>query len=157
MTVNTLRVPGRRRLRFRNYGEVRADIDRLRAAPHRALGNWSLARIVMHLGQTMHGSIEGPSFDFPWPARLLGRLVKPYVLYVGVPSGIKLPRAGQRAYFIETEDLGAALARFDSGVERLARDSNRLPHPLMGRLTPAEWDCFHLRHSENHLRFLVPD
>jgi hypothetical protein len=29
--------------------------------------------------------------------------------------------------------------------------------PAFGRMTPAQWDLFHLRHAELHLSHIVPE
>ncbi len=158
MPVNTSRVSGRRKLRFRDFGEVRADILDLHARPHRALGNWSLAQIVKHLGQAMHGSVDGPSFTVPLYLRVVGRLLlRPYMLNVKFPSGFRLPRAAARLLVFEQADFDEALDRFDTGIAHMAASQQRMVHPVVGKLSPAEWDRFHLRHCEMHLGFLVPE
>jgi hypothetical protein len=160
VTINTRKVTGRRRLRFRDYAEAQADIQALRDRPHRPLGNWSLPRIVMHLGEVMHASIDGAQtpVKFPLVAQIAGRLfLRPYLLNVRVPAGIRLPRAAAQQFFFDEAEINAAVERFDSAVVRLGRETNRFVHPLIGRLSPAQWDKFHLRHAEHHLSFLVPE
>ena len=36
------------------------------------------------------------------------------------------------------------------------RDMPIGPHPVIGRLSAAQWNKFHLRHAELHLSFFVP-
>jgi hypothetical protein len=135
VTVNTRRVRNRRRLRFHDFDEVQADIAQLRATPHCALGNWSLAQIVMHLGQVMHASIDGSQepVRFSLPARILGRLLlRPYVIHVAVPRGIRLPPSAAREFFFDEAEFDEALQRFDSAVVRLAHNTPLPPHPLIG-------------------------
>jgi hypothetical protein len=160
MTINTRRVRGRRRLRFANLEEVVADVRQLHAGPHRLLGNWTLAQIAKHLGQVMHGSIDGSPipFQFPLPARIVGRLVlRPYFLHVAIPKGIRLPRAATEQFMFADCEFAEAMDRLETGVARLAKETNRAVHPLLGPLSPAQWNLFHLRHCESHLSFVVPE
>ena len=114
----------------------------------------------MHLGKVMHGSIDGAQepVRFLLPARIVGRLLlRPHLIHVAVPAGIRLPPSAAREFFFDEAEFGEALKRFDSAIARLAKETTREPHPLIGKLTPAQWDKFHLRHCENHLGFVVPE
>jgi hypothetical protein len=158
--INTRRVHGRRRLRFRDFDELLADVRQLHAVPHRQLGNWSLPQIVKHVGRVMHGSIdgsEGPA-AFPLLQRIVGRIVlRPILLNVAVPAGIQPPAAVKREFMFDHADFDDAWVCLESGVERLRRETQRQIHPLLGRLSPAQWNKFHLRHGEMHLGFIVPE
>ncbi|MGD9720722.1 MAG: DUF1569 domain-containing protein [Pirellulales bacterium] len=159
--INTRQVRGRRKLRFHDFDELLVDVRRLHAGPHRQLGNWSLAQIAKHLGRVMHGSIDGsPSGDavqFPLLSRIVGRLIlRPFLLNVAVPAGIKPPDAVRREFMFDQAEFDDALACLETGVARLRQETTRVIHPLLGRLSPAQWDKFHLRHSEMHLGFIVP-
>ena len=157
--INTRRVRGRRRLRFRDFDELLTEVRRLHAAPHRALGNWSLAQIVMHVGRVMDGSIDGSQApaQFPLPARIVGRLfLRPFLLHVAVPAGIQPPAAVRREFMFDQADFDEAFGCLESGVHRLGHQTTRVVHPLLGRLSAAQWDKFHLRHAEMHLGFIVP-
>jgi hypothetical protein len=114
---------------------------------------------VKHLGQVMHGSIDGSPtpFQFPLLSRVVGRLLlRPFLLHVGVPRGIRLPKAATRQFMFDEAQFDEAFERLSSGVARLANESRRVPHPLIGNLSPAQWNQFHLRHCEMHLGFVVP-
>lgn len=157
--INTRRVRGRRRLRFRDFDALLAEVRQLHTAPHRALGNWSLPQIVMHVGQVMHGSIDGSQApaEFPLPARIVGRLfLRPLLLNVAVPAGIQPPAAVRREFMFDQAEFDEAFACLETGVQRLGRQGTRVVHPLLGRLSAAQWDKFHLRHAEMHLSFIVP-
>ena len=158
--INTRRVRGRRRLRFRDFDAMLADVRRLQHAPHRQLGNWSLAQIVKHLGRVMHGSIDGSRepAQFPLVSRIAGRLfLRPFLLNVAVPAGIRPPAAVRREFMFDHAEFDEALGWLESGVDHLGKETHRVVHPLLGRLTPAQWDKFHLHHGEMHLSFIVPD
>jgi hypothetical protein len=114
----------------------------------------------MHLGEVMHACIDGAKtpVEFSLPAKIAGRLfLRPYLLNVRVPAGIRLPREAAKQFFFDEADLNEAVERFDSAVIRLSKETNRFAHPLLGGLSPAQWDKFHLRHAEHHLSFLVPE
>jgi hypothetical protein len=160
MAIDTRRVRGRRKLRFDNLDEVLADARQLHTIPYRTLGNWSLPQIIKHLGQVMHGSIDGSSapIRFPLPARILGRVfMRPYLLNVAIPRGIRLPGKGSRLFMFDECEFDDAFDRLQTGVARLKSETRRVPHPLIGKLSPAQWNQFHLRHSELHLSFVVPE
>ena len=53
-------------------------------------------------------------------------------------------------------EFDEAFACLETGVQRLGRQGTRVVHPLLGRLSAAQWDKFHLRHAEMHLSFIVP-
>ncbi len=160
MTVDTRRVRGRRRLHFSDLNEVVADVSSLHTRPHHLLGNWTLAQIAKHLGQVMHGSIDGSAtpFQFPLLARVAGRLfLRPYFLHVAIPKGIRLPRTATKLFMFEDGDFDDAMHRLETGVARLQQETARVPHPLLGCLSAAQWDKFHLRHAESHLSFVIPE
>jgi hypothetical protein len=157
--INTRRVRGRRRLRFSDFDELLADVRQLHAVPHRALGNWSLAQIVKHLGRVMHGSIDGSEApaQFPLPARIVGRIfLRPFLLNVAVPAGIQPPATVRREFMFDRAEFDDAWGWLESGVTRLRQERTRVVHPLLGRFSAAQWDKFHLRHGEMPLSFIVP-
>lgn len=157
--INTRRVRGRRRLRFRDFDEMLTDVRQLQYAPHRQLGNWSLAQIVKHLGRVMHGSIDGSRepAQFPLLSRIAGRFfLRPFLLNVAVPAGIRPPAAVRSEFMFDHAEFDESLGWLESGVERLGKEPHRVVHPLLGRLTPTQWNKFHMRHSEMHLGFIVP-
>jgi hypothetical protein len=160
--IDTRKVRGRRRLRFHNYDELLADVRHLHAVPHRQLGNWSLAQIVKHLGRVMHGSIDGSKepgqVQFPLASRIVGRFfLRPFLLNVRVPSGIRPPAVVRREFMFDHAEFDEALGWLESGVARLGQETSRVIHPLLGPLSAAQWDKFHLRHGEMHLGFIVPE
>jgi len=146
----------RRRLRFDSYDEIIAEIDSLHVRPHQQLGNWSLPITVGHLANAVHASIDGVEFPVPWYFRLIGPwLIKPRLLK-SFPVGVKLPQVTREKLVPRQIDYEVALAHLKRGIERLKSDTQRRPHPVVGKLTIAEWDQFHFRHAEMHLGFLVP-
>jgi hypothetical protein len=75
VAIDTRKVAGRRKLHFNSLDEVLADAERLVAGGSTQLGNWSLALVE-------NASIDGFPELFPWPIRLLLKVVSPE----GVPA-----------------------------------------------------------------------
>jgi len=157
--INTKRVGGRRKLRYNNFAEIVDDAHRLAAGPHRALGNWSLAQVLKHLGIAMHSSIDGKGFPVKWYLRWIGPIViKPWLIKGPFPAGFRLPRGGAvKLVAANTTTFDEGMTALLAGIERLGRESSRVSHPVVGKLTVLEWDQFHLRHAEMHMSFILPE
>jgi hypothetical protein len=158
MTVESAQVRGRRKLRFRSFDDVLADAENVNFAGYLPLGNWTLGQAVKHLGNAMHGCIDGVAFEAPLHIRILGRLVMRYViLYWQFPPGAKLPRPAEQALVPANDtDFDEGMNVLRQGIKRLAVETRRVPHPVIGRLSVDQWNRFHLRHAELHLSFFVP-
>ena len=158
MTSKPVTVRKRRRLRFASFDDVVADAQRAHAGRYEPLGNWSLGQAVKHLGTAMDASIDGVDFPAPLYLRVLGRLIlRPVILYWQFPPGAKLPPSAAKVLVAkDTTPFDEALRVLRAGMERLARESGRKSHPVIGRLSVAQWNRFHLRHAELHLSFFVP-
>jgi hypothetical protein len=161
MAVDTAKVRGRRALRFGQLDEILAEADRLAAIRTRSLGNWSLGQVCQHLAGAMHLSIDGAPPDSPLKTpiwlRILGRFIKRRILTKGMPAGVKLPVDALPALRPVETDQAAATTNLRAAIGRLAREEGRAPHPILGRLSRAEWDQLHLRHAEMHLSFIQPE
>jgi hypothetical protein len=154
---NALQVPKRRRLRFDNHQQILDETRALAARPTHQLGNWSLEQICQHLADAMELCIDGGvSFSAPLRMRILARLARRRILKTGLPTGFKLPAPAEAVLYRPPQNIDAALAALERGIARLKSTSKRVPHPVLGKMTPAEWDLFHLRHGELHLSFIVP-
>jgi len=148
----------RRKLRFGSFDEAIADANRLHAGSYETLGNWTLPRALGHLGQGMLGSVDGTPFFVPWWMRLVGRIYLRRRLLKGpFPAGFKLPRRAE-AKLVPQEELSyeEGMQRLQTGIQRLGETSERVAHPVIGKLSVAQWNEFHLRHAELHLSFFVP-
>lgn len=148
--------PNRRSLTFRDFDAVTSDVDRLLETGYDALGHWSLGQICNHLTWTVTSSVEGFPSQFPWLVRqTIGQVVRSRVLGTGrMPERVFLPARlhplPNREDRAEAEALRAALRLYQ------ASNAPRALHPIMGRISPQEWDRLHLIHSAHHLSFLVP-
>jgi hypothetical protein len=157
MAVDTKKVPNRRKLHFATLEDIVADVDHLNQGPVKALGNWSGGQILKHLAVVMNTSIDGSPLRMAWPWRVMGRLLKGYVLKKGMPPGFELRgRQGADALLPSETSWEEGLRQFRDAMHRLQTETTRVPSPFMGPMTREEWDQLHCRHSELHLSFLTP-
>lgn len=155
--VDTRRVSGRRALRFTDFGQLLAEAEHLAASETHALGNWSLGQILKHLAVGMHMSMDGNPFDAHLLTRVVARLFyRRRLIYKRMSPGIRLPPAMEEQLVPGPTSLDEGLDALRTAIARLNSDSTRAPHPLLGRMTVAEWQQFHLRHAELHLSYIVP-
>lgn len=157
--IDTKRVGGRRKVRYGSFAEILDDAHRLAAGPHRSLGNWSLGQVLKHLGNAMQSSVDGQGFPVKWYYRWFGPIiVKPMLVKGPFPAGFRLPRrAAEKLVAQDTTTFDEGLAALLAGIERLGRETNRVPHPVAGKLTVNEWNQLHLRHAEMHMSFILSE
>ena len=149
----------RRRLWFRSLDEITADVEMLRRHQVAQLGNWSLGQICKHLATGMHLSIDGGEelrTQYPWWQRLLGPLFKHYVLWFGLHPGYRLKGEPARVLIPEPMETAEGARELAEAVRRLQGEPRRVPRHVLGRFSRAQWDCYHCRHAELHLSFIVP-
>ena len=157
MTVNTKSVAGRRNLRYESYDQLWEDAQRMADTDAPTIGNWSKAQIFKHLALSFGVAIDGADFKPPWLIRFLAPIfMKKKFLYKSVPSGFKIPDSSADE-FVPQEDVTTAqsLADLRAAIDRLANESTRADHPVLGKLTNEEWDQFNFRHAEMHMSFIV--
>jgi hypothetical protein len=157
MTVNTAKVTGRRVLRFQTLEEMLADTEKLAAGPVNLLGNWSFGQILQHLSQWIEFALDGFPVTIPWYIRWLVWPFKGWMLRSPMPSGFVWGQADGKLVTPQREvstEEGLSLLR--KAVARWRAEPQRHPSPLLGKLTPAQWEQFQLRHCEHHLGFVVP-
>ncbi|WP_240928152.1 DUF1569 domain-containing protein [Thalassoroseus pseudoceratinae] len=147
----------RRTLHFDSISEIRSEINRLASANIRTIGNWSFAQILDHLASAMEASFDGFNFKSPWFVRsIAGPMVKKRFLTKPMPAGFKLPKRATQILPDKGVDRTASLSRIFAVLDRFEHEEPRQPHPVFGRLTPAESIQLHCRHAELHLSFVVP-
>lgn len=160
--VNTGKVTGRRELHFEHIDEVYADAERLVAAAPQGqgiqmLGNWSLGKVLAHLGQAIEVSIDNEKTVTPLPVRwMLRTFLLKRMLTKGMPSGFQLPKA-QAEVFVPKDEPSPqeGLERLKQAIHRYHSEPRKGIHPAFGQLTPAQLDQLHCRHGELHLSFAV--
>ncbi len=145
----------RRKLVFTSLGEVMPEVERLLAG-HTTVGRWSLGQILNHLALTIRLPLDGFPAKFSWPVRrLFGPVARRLSFRLGwIPAGVWVPEvylppqgldAGR-----EAEALRLSIRRFGASAAPLDE------HPLLGRMSLAEWERFHRLHCAHHLGFVVP-
>ena len=158
MSVNSKTIQGRRDVSFQTLEDLVADAERLVASPKtRTIGNWPLVKLIKHLSQTIHNSIDGFQSKAPLWIRLIMPLFKGHVLKAQKMSpGINLPKAAEADAYPEASSLQEALDDLRRAVARTKEERMEAVHPAFGKMTHDEWTTLHLRHSEMHLSFALP-
>ncbi len=125
----------------------------------RRLGNHDPGPIFDHLARAMARSFDGFPVSPAWWLRVLGPLIKKRVLARPFKPGFMLPARIERSVWDDS-------VSFEDGMRSLLDQVGRAsapganpsqPHPIFGRMTPHEWQAYHLRHAELHLNFLEVD
>lgn len=145
----------RRPLVFRDLLAVPPDVDRL-IRGHRTVGNWSLGQILNHLSSSIQYTLSGfPGRHAPRLVQLtVGRTVRAVMFTTGrVARGVPLP-----AEYLPRPDLDVAreATSLNHAIAAVLQPAGPLhPHPLLGRLTHAQWLRFHAIHCAHHLSFAI--
>ncbi len=145
-----------RRLDFKDFNAVLAEVDRLHQGGYTKAGQWDLAQVCDHLRYFIEGSLDGFTFRVPWLFKVLfGNLVLRRILKTRrMKSGITTP---QKPLPPAGEDEAAAVSRFKQIVERLKTHTGEFhASPFFGKLTPEQWRDLHQIHCAHHLGFLLP-
>ncbi len=93
----------------------------------------------------------------PFPARILGPLIKPLVfgddkpIRRNSPSAPELFPANSTTSDFEHERT-QLLAAIDNFVLQNSAGCSQHPHPFFGRLTPQQWAILAYKHLDHHLR-----
>jgi Protein of unknown function (DUF1569) len=145
---------GRRSLRFDNYDEVMADVERLLEG-HTTVGTWSLGQICRHLATVARRVVDLPASTPSDPSQWVGEERKRQVFETRLlPEGLPGPPEIMPPLGLddreEAEGLRRAIAHF------LASPGPVIPHRLFGPMTRAEWHQLQLIHLAHHLSFAVP-
>lgn len=157
MTVNTKTVTGRRDVHYDNLAALLDEAERLKDADVETIGNWTLGTIYGHLAKPMHYCIDGFPFKPNAFVRLMVRLLmKKKFLTKPLPAGFQIPKANRDDFIPDSDETAVGLAELRKAIERMQADSNRIMHPILGKLTNEEWEQFQCRHAELHMSFVVP-
>lgn len=139
------------------------DLDALEEAHARGtlrrLGNHEAGPIFDHLALAMARSFDGFPVVAAWWLRLLGPWIKRRVLSRPFRPGFKLSAPIERMVWRDSVSFDDGIRSLREQVAR-AREPGAAPaqaHPIFGRMSPAEWNTYHLRHAELHLNFLTID
>lgn len=120
------------------------------------LGRWTTAQIFYHLAGAIEGSLEGLPQGYSLVVRLLVRPLRHLVTSIRFPPWLPIPQAirfkldppSDAELMAQYERLMKAIDRFQSFQEE------HPPHPVLGKLSRAEWIAFHQQHCRHHLSFI---
>ena len=146
----------RRTLHFADYDAVTADAEALLATGYERVGSWRLGQVCSHLAKAVEKSLDGYPKVLPAPLRLLARWFALGKILSRQPQNRRFPTA---PYLVpaDAEADEAGLDALRAALGRLKGHAGELhPHPVFGKLTPAQWKDLHLWHCEHHLSFLLP-
>ncbi|HTJ31289.1 MAG TPA: DUF1569 domain-containing protein [Acidobacteriaceae bacterium] len=138
--------------------ETKLRIQHLRPESSREWGSMSVTQTLMHCTRSIEmamGTIVPRRA--PFPALILGPLIKPLVMRDDRPMRRNSPSAPELFSADSTEqafeqERGRLIATLDSFVGQGAAGCTRGPHPFFGSLTPQEWSVLMYKHLDHHLR-----
>jgi hypothetical protein len=143
-----------RKVRYESFEQIVSDAERAVREKSQTTGNWSLGRILEHLAIANDKTIDGFGFRAPLPIRMIGPLFKKRLLKRGLTPGFQLSKQASAALVPNETDAEAALDHLRKSFIRLHSESNREPHPFLGRLSIDESNRLCLRHAELHMSFV---
>ena len=158
MAIKTKSVQGRREINYLTLDDIVADAERLVASSRtRTLGNWPLAQLLSHLAMTVNCSVDGFPQKAPLIVRLIGPLLKGKMISRKMSPGLTLPKKAEVGAFPDVASVSAAFENLRRAIARTKSERMEAAHPAFGRMNHDEWTKLHLRHSEMHLSFAVPE
>jgi hypothetical protein len=137
--------------------EVKQRIMHLNPESERQWGSMSLVQTLAHCTsafQMATGSVNPKRA--PFPANVLGRLIKPLVLGDDKPFRRNSPSAPE-LFPATTEgdfehERAQLIATVDSFATQGAACCSPHPHPFFGPLKPEQWAILMYKHVDHHLR-----
>lgn len=154
--VDTAKVTCRRKLRYGSFDEIVADAEKLRGG-YQQMGNWSLGQIAKHVAGGMAMALDGGTpLANPLVRFVASTFMKNGAVRGPLKPGFKLPKKFAAKLIPSNTDDEAGVAELRQIVARWKKETQRLPHPFFGKLTPAEWDAISLNHASLHFSFLAP-
>lgn len=155
--IDTRNAP-RRKLRFDTIAELRSELARIeaeeRAGRLTTTGNWTPGQIFGHLAKWIDFAYDGYPMTPPGWVRVLGRMMKPFILRMPMPAGVRIRGAPTGTFAHDPLPFVDGLAGLRAALERLESVAPTLPSPMFGRLSHDAWKRLHLNHAALHLGYL---
>lgn len=135
--------------------EIRDRLVLLQPDSERQWGKMNVAQAVAHCATSMEWAVGDREPDRMYFGRILGVLIKPFVVGNDKPMRPNSPTAksliieDHRNLQAERERLIGLIDRFTA---RRAQGCTTNPHSFFGRLTPDEWAILMYKHLDHHLR-----
>ncbi len=144
----------RRKLNFQSLSDVLRDLESLDSKELQILGNWTPGQIYKHLSIPIDGAIDGLNVTMPRHIRFIAQVLKPLALRMRMPAGFKLPSNAAAVLEPGPTSIEDGLSMLRNSIHRFQTNTHREPHPVLGRLTPNQWEQIMCRHCELHLSFI---
>ena len=135
--------------------EIQGRLAQLRPDSPRQWGKMNAAQAVTHCRR----GIEMATGDLLLPrvfiGRVIGRIIKPYVLRDDEPMRKNSPTA-PALIVADGQNLDAEREKLRELIDRFAKAGpqgcTKHPHAFFGQLTPDEWAILMYKHLDHHLR-----
>jgi len=137
--------------------ETKQRILRLRAGGARQWGNMNVAQMLTHCtsGMQMAMGTINPK-RAPFPANIIGSLIKPLVLGNDKPMRRNSPTVPELISADTQCDFESERGRLIKTIDRFASEGaaccSQHPHPFFGPLKPHQWAILMYKHLDHHLR-----
>jgi len=136
--------------------EVKSRIARLRPDSPRQWGSMNPAQTLAHCALSMEWAVgERVPESAPFPLRIVGRIIKPFVVRNDKPIRRNAPTA-KELIIRDERDLTTEQVRLNKLIDRFAavgpKGCTTRPHSFFGRMTPNEWAILTYKHLDHHLR-----
>ncbi|MEM1098487.1 MAG: DUF1569 domain-containing protein [Planctomycetota bacterium] len=157
---NTKKIVGRRELNYTDFNDLLADIERVVAEPHQAIGNWTAGEIIDHVAKPIPWAMDGypEGFKVPLMFKIVGPLMKKsFLAHKPPPAGIKPPKKLMEEFEPEKSvSIDTAMQRLRDAIARWPQSTTIPKNPLVGSMTKQEWERFLTNHASLHFSFIVP-
>jgi Protein of unknown function (DUF1569) len=138
--------------------DTKRRILQLRPESERQWGSMSVAQTLAHCTSGVEmamGLIEAKRA--PFPANILGPLIKPLVFRDDKPMRRNSPSSpelfsAEPAQCELHRERSRLIAAIDSFATQGAAGCSQYPHPFFGRLNPQQWAILMYKHLDHHLR-----
>jgi hypothetical protein len=138
--------------------ETKRRVMELQADSQREWGTMSVAQTLAHCtsGLEMAMGVIQPK-RAPFPANVMGLLIKPLVLGNDTPMRRNSPSSPELFSANQTEwDFERERANLVAAIDRFAGEGaaccTEHPHPFFGSLKPQQWAILMYKHLDHHLR-----
>jgi Protein of unknown function (DUF1569) len=138
--------------------DVKQRIMRLTPESERQWGNMTVAQTLAHCTSGLSMAMGGINPKrAPFPANVLGPLIKPLVLGDDKPMRRNSPSSpelfsAEPAQCDFEHERTQLIKAIDSFVKKGAACCSIHPHPFFGRLKPQQWAILMYKHIDHHLR-----
>lgn len=138
--------------------EVKQRILRLQPDSERQWGSMTVVQTLAHCTSSFDMATGGVNPKrAPFPANILGRIIKPLVLNDDKPFRRNSPSAPElfRADIAQCDfehERTELIAAVDSFAAQGAACCSQHPHPFFGPLKPEQWAILMYKHVDHHLR-----